>query len=128
MERTVNEHWKVLRNAVLQSAANNIGYNKRREIKKPWVTQEMLDKMDERRRWKSDGTDIGKANYRRLNNELSRETDRARDIWWNGQCSDIEEFDRRGRSDLMYARIKQITSGHKKRDRITELKTNMENF
>ena len=74
----------------------------------------MLDKMDERRIWKGDDTDLGRAQYRTLNNELSRETNRARDDWWTEQCLEIEEFDRRGRPDLMYARIKQITSGRNK--------------
>jgi len=34
IERNVSDQWAVIQNAVLQSAENNIGYNKRKEITK----------------------------------------------------------------------------------------------
>jgi hypothetical protein len=42
--------------------------------RKPWITQEMISKMDERRRWKNVNTEEGRKNYRRLRNELKRAT------------------------------------------------------
>ena len=44
-----------------------------------------------------------------LNNELRRETDKAREDWWRGECDELEELDKRGRTDLMYTKVKQIT-------------------
>src|SRR6218665_710406 len=35
-------------------------------------------------------------------------TDKAREDWWREQCKELEEMDKRGRSDLMYARVKQV--------------------
>jgi type I site-specific restriction endonuclease len=46
--------------------------------RKPWITQEMISKMDERRRWKNINTEEGRKNYRRLRNELKRATDNAK--------------------------------------------------
>jgi len=46
--------------------------------RKPWITQEMISKMDERRKWKKVNTDKGRKNYRRLRNELKRATDKVK--------------------------------------------------
>ena len=33
----------------------------------------------------------------------------AREDWWRGECEEMEELDKRGRSDLMYCKVKQTT-------------------
>ena len=40
----------------------------------PWVTEDMFKKIQERREFKSINTSEGKAMYKKLNNELRRET------------------------------------------------------
>ena len=41
-----------------------------KKTRKPWITQEMISKMDERRKWKNVNTEKGRKNYRRLRNDL----------------------------------------------------------
>ena len=48
-------------------------------------------------------TQEGKKKYRELNNQLRRETDKAREDWWREQCKELEEMDTRGRLHLMHA-------------------------
>ena len=55
----------------------------------------------------------GRKNYRRLNNELRRTTDKAREDWWRSQCEELELLDKKGRTDIMYAQIKKITEVRK---------------
>jgi hypothetical protein len=107
--RNVEERWESFKEVLTQSAVRTIGYRKRKAPRKPWITQEMLDKMDERRKWKNVDTPDGKAAYNKLNNELRRVTDKAREDWWDSECSELEEQDKRGRSDLVYAKVKQLT-------------------
>jgi len=49
-----------------------------KRARKPWITQEMISKMDERRKRKNVNIDKRRKNYRRLKNELERATDRAK--------------------------------------------------
>jgi hypothetical protein len=49
-----------------------------RRARKPWITQEMISKMDERRKWKNVNNEEGRKKYRRLRNELKRATDNAK--------------------------------------------------
>lgn len=81
-EGRANAIWKKLKEAVLKSAEENIALEKRRAAKKPWVTEEMICKMDERKKLKNQNTEEGSRMYRRLNNELRRKTDHARDQYW----------------------------------------------
>ena len=90
-------------------AVKNFGYEAKKKPKKPWVTDQMIDKMEERRKWKNVNTEHNRRIYRNLNNELWRETDRTRAMWWEGTCRELEELDRSGRSDLVYyAKLKEI--------------------
>src|SRR5207244_6697020 len=36
------------------------------------------------------------------------ETQKAKEEWWDRECSELEELDARGRSDLMYAKVKKL--------------------
>ena len=68
----------------------------------------MLHKMDERRKWKNVNTDEGRQRYKQLHKALRSETNKAREAWWDKQCEELETMDRMGRTDLMYARVKNI--------------------
>ena len=46
---------------------------------------------------------------KQLNNESRRITDEAKEIWWANQCSELESLDRQGRSDLIYAKVNELT-------------------
>jgi len=59
-----------------------------KRARKPWITQEMISKMDERRKWKNVNTEEGRKNYMRLRNEL--------------KSNEIMEFQRTGHYDWMY--------------------------
>ena len=72
----VQDKWAMIKEAILDSARKNIG-SSIREAKKPWV-MDMLQKREEQRKWKNIRTAEGKECYRKLTNELRRETDKAR--------------------------------------------------
>jgi hypothetical protein len=52
-----------------------------KRARKPWITREMISKMDERRKWKNVNTEEGRRNYRRLRNELKRVTEKAKTVY-----------------------------------------------
>uniref|UniRef100_A0A8D8U6H3 Craniofacial development protein 2 n=1 Tax=Cacopsylla melanoneura TaxID=428564 RepID=A0A8D8U6H3_9HEMI len=105
----VKEEWKSVKDVILNSLEKNIG-RKARPTKKDWITQEMLEKMEERRKWKCDSSENGRRQYRKLNNELRRETDKAREIWMEEQCEKIEELERYSKIEEMYRVVKNLTT------------------
>jgi hypothetical protein len=69
----VEVQWNNINKCVLDTMSDLVGKVKRR-ARKPWITQEMISKMDERRKWKNGNNKEGRRNYRRLRNELKRAT------------------------------------------------------
>ena len=66
----VEVQWNNIKECVLDNLSDLVGKVEKR-ARKPWITQEMISKMDERR-WKNVNTEEGRKNYRRLRNELKR--------------------------------------------------------
>jgi hypothetical protein len=50
------------------------------------------------------------------------ETERAKQEWWEGDCKELEELDGRGRSDLVYAKVKKLTTNKSSGGRGTTIK------
>jgi len=73
----VEVQWNYIKECVLDTLSDVVGKVEKR-ARKPWVTQEMISNMNERRKWKNVNTEEGRKNYRRLRNELKRATDNAK--------------------------------------------------
>jgi molecular chaperone GrpE (heat shock protein) len=77
-----------------------VGKDEKRATK-PWITQEMISKMDEQRKWKNVNTEESRRNYRRLRNKLKIDTEKAKKEYLENTCTEIMEFHRTGRYYLM---------------------------
>jgi hypothetical protein len=73
---SVDDNWGKVKETLLDILNNDIG---KMEIapRKPWITEALIKKMKERRIAKT--TNI--KEYRRFNNQLRRETDRAKEVY-----------------------------------------------
>ena len=56
--------WKNIKECVLDTISDLVGKVENR-ARKPCITQEMISKMDERRKWKNFNTEEGRRNFRR---------------------------------------------------------------
>ena len=54
---TTEDKFTHLKESIAESAKENIGYSEGSRTKKPWITEEMLMKMNERRKWKAVNTE-----------------------------------------------------------------------
>jgi type I site-specific restriction endonuclease len=97
----VEVQWKNIKECVLDTVSDLVGKVEKR-ARKPWITREIMGKIDERRKWKNVSTEEGKKNYRRLRNELKRATDSAKKEYLENICNEIMEIKTTGRYDLMY--------------------------
>ena len=86
---------------MLDTISDLVGKIEKR-ARKPCITQEMISKMDERRKWKNVNTEEGRKDYRRLRNELKRATDNTKKEYLENICNEIMEF------DLMYMKAKEL--------------------
>jgi len=89
----VEVQWKNIKECVLVTISDLVGKVEKRAIK-PWITQEIISKIDERRKWKNVNTEEGKKNYRMLRNKLKRATDNAKKEYLENICKEIMELQR----------------------------------
>jgi diphthamide synthase subunit DPH2 len=75
--QNVEVQWNKRKECVLDTLSDLAGKVEKR-ARKPRITQKMISKMDERRKWKNVNTEEGRKNYQRLRNELKRTTDNAK--------------------------------------------------
>ena len=87
--------WKNTKKNMLDTISDLVGKVKKR-ARKQWITQEMISKIDERRKWKNVNTEEGRRNYRRLRNQLKRATEKAKKEYLANACTEIMEFHRTG--------------------------------
>jgi hypothetical protein len=62
---------------VLDTISDLVGIVEKR-ARKLWITQEMISKIDERRKRKHVNTKEGRRNYSRLRNEMKRATEKTK--------------------------------------------------
>ena len=93
--------WKNIKECMLDNISDLAGKVEKR-ARNPWITQDMISKMDGRRKSKNVNTEEGRRNYRRLSKELKSATEKAKKEYLENTCNEITEFYRTGRYDLMY--------------------------
>jgi len=103
----VEVQWHNIKECVFDTLSDLVGKVEKR-ARKPWITQEMISKMDERRKWKNVNTEESRKNYRSLRNEVKRATDNAKKEYLENICNEIMEFQRTGLYDLMYMKTKEL--------------------
>jgi hypothetical protein len=103
----VEVQWNNIKECVLDTLSDLVG-KVENIARKPWITQEMTSKMDEKRRWKNGNSEEGTKNCRRLRNELKRATGNAKEEYLENVCNKITKIQRRGRYDLRYVKTKEL--------------------
>ena len=78
------------------------------KARKPWIRQEMINKMAEQRKRKNVNKEEGRKHYRKLRNELKRATDKGRKEYLESVCDEIVEFQRVELSDLLFVKTKEL--------------------
>ena len=84
----------------------------------------MIKKMEERRIAKTKNI----KEYRRLNNQLRRKTDRAKEVYMEEICEEIMDHQKKGRYDLMYQNAQQLGGRTSKSIRTLGIEDNQGNI
>src|SRR5436190_16121652 len=103
---TVDAQWNNIKGG-LQQAAENIVGRMRNQERKPWITEEILELMEERRTLKCSNKEIDKTKYKILRNEINRKCKQAKEEWITKHCDEIEIELKKGKTDLAYRKVKK---------------------
>ena len=106
--------------SVQQAASKHLG--KKRNVKKPWITADVLMKCDKRKELKKHRfiNEEAAQKYREANNKLNKEIALAKESWINHHCSSIEDFYQRNNVTAAFETVKQLTSEFKPKCSVVE--------
>ncbi|KAG8226032.1 hypothetical protein J437_LFUL004153 [Ladona fulva] len=76
-QKSIQEEWNDLKEGRITVLEQEVGTINKKEARKNWINYDMLEKMEERRKWKGVNSEQGRMQYRKINNELRRTTDKA---------------------------------------------------
>ena len=112
-EEETDRNWRHLQVA-LKETADEIVPKQERRRRQSWMTEGILDKMDERRRNK----ERNPQRYEELDLEIRQECNTAKENWINEQCEEVEQLERSHRIESMHKKIKRIGKGRQTRGNI----------
>ena len=101
IEESITKEYNRLRDSIIY-AAKEIKHEKPKN-KKPWITQEILNQMAERKKKKNT------PEYRALNRQIQRNCEIAHEMWLEERCEEIEENSRLGQAKLIHEEIIKIS-------------------
>ena len=102
-EEETDRDWRHIQIAFKETADEIVPKQERRR-RQNWMTEGILDKMDEKRRNK----ERNPQRYEELELEIRQECNTAKENWINDQCEEVEQLERDHKIESMHKKIKEI--------------------
>ncbi|XP_047002916.1 uncharacterized protein LOC124620289 [Schistocerca americana] len=106
----IDGKWEPIKDT-LNNACKNTMATKHDNMKKKWMTEKILQLMEQRRILKN----RDESEYKRLHAEIQKETRRAKEEWYKEQCSEIESYETRHDSFNLHKKVKDLAGLNKKK-------------
>ncbi|KDR11311.1 hypothetical protein L798_14955 [Zootermopsis nevadensis] len=103
----VEEQWESLKKNMLETAREVIGIQKAKN-RKEWITEDIVEKTEKRRKLKNDPSEEGRRQCRALRNEINREARKAKERHLEVKCKEVDELTKEGKLERAYKTIKQF--------------------
>ena len=88
---TVEEKWKNIKQILKNKAEEVLGIREK-EARKPWITEEIIELINERRKYKNQINIESQQNYKRIRNVIQRKAKESKEKWLDNQCTIVEEY------------------------------------
>lgn len=106
--KEVEHLWLDLKN-IFTGVCNRNMQSTNRVKKKRWMTDEILNMMEDRRLAKGN-----KEEYNRINRNIKREIKHAKENWMRDRCREMEELEERHDAFQMHKKVKEVTGNYKR--------------
>jgi len=120
----MNNRWAIIKSTVTKAASKTLKENKTTVPRKEWITIEIVNMIEERRKLKNETTLEHKWKYRELRNLVVRKSKEAKKKYLEEKCKDIEVQMRTSSRDAAYKSVKKFFYDLPKRSAIEDNKKN----
>ncbi|CAG9837494.1 unnamed protein product [Diabrotica balteata] len=101
------ERWDKSREAIQTTCATLLKRDRRKN--KEWMSDEIVDKMDERRKFKNKNAE----KYQQIHKTIRTKIRQAKEKWFSNECREIEQYERKYDSYNMRKKKKSLTNNRK---------------
>ncbi|XP_046988576.1 craniofacial development protein 2-like [Schistocerca americana] len=105
----IDGKWELIKDTLNNACKNTMAT--KHNMKKKWMTEKILQLMEQRRILKN----RDESEYKRLHAEIRKETRRAKEEWYKEQCSEIESYETRHDSFNLHKKVKDLAGFNKKK-------------
>uniref|UniRef100_A0A8D8XEA4 Craniofacial development protein 2 n=1 Tax=Cacopsylla melanoneura TaxID=428564 RepID=A0A8D8XEA4_9HEMI len=113
LSNTIEDQWTEMKKGILDAAETVLKKDNTIERRKPWISEEVLELIHERRKYKTISDEEGQRTYRRLRNEINRKCKRDKEL--NDICEEINNELNADNLDKAYGMVKQFFGEAKKK-------------
>ena len=99
---TVDKEWNIIRGGICH-AMDEVLPKRERKKKKKWMTEEIMNMMEERRK-----LDRRSQVYRDTEKEIKKKCKRAKEQWFEEHCAEIESDEKRHNMKSLHGNIKKL--------------------
>ncbi|KAI5692524.1 hypothetical protein M8J77_008381, partial [Diaphorina citri] len=114
LKQPMESQWTTMKEGILKTAEELLK-SEPGEKRKEWISQEVIDLINERRKYKNSTTDEGKEKYRKLKNEIVKKSKRDKENYLNDACEEIDLELKNNNLDKAYGIVKKFFGEKKNR-------------
>ena len=104
-QNEVEKKWGIIKES-LNTSLRTVLPNKHAMKKKPWMTDDILMKMEERKKCKN----IDSDKYKQLNKEIEKICRQTKEKWYADQCEEIELLEKQYKTREMHKKVKDLAN------------------
>ena len=110
-----DQKWTTVKQSI-KSSLNAVLPRKANRKKQKWMTDDILNLMENRKQFKNSDKD----EYNRLNKQINLACKEAKEKWLVNQCEEVEQLEKQYKSREMHNKVKELTSNRKKQKWMTD--------
>ncbi|XP_039285273.1 craniofacial development protein 2-like [Nilaparvata lugens] len=128
----VEQEWNKIKKSIELSAEEVLG-RKKQENRKEWISQDIVEMINERQKYKNSQDEEGLRKYRSLRNKIIRKAKQDKEEYLREICKNINNCMKTGQMDIAYREVKRFFETRKVRimsivDKNGELKYDSESI
>jgi hypothetical protein len=112
-EECIDSAWNHIKTTITD-AAEKVAGRKRKKIKKPWITDDIVKLTEEKKQYKNLKEEEGRKRYKAIRNEINRKARKAKENWMEERCEEVEKSLRTGKVNEAYRTVRKFFTEHKK--------------
>ena len=102
-EEHIEDIWIKVKESIIATTKGLLPLKAKRN-NQPWMTDNILGKMDERKAYKN----VDRNKYNKLNKKILNDCRKAKETWFNRQCEKKEELEKHHNLKELHAKIKEL--------------------